>query len=74
MSVSIKWVIWGLDTKGDIIFHTKVCKKPSMTKEYKNLDSQMSKGNVTTFGFLSYEKYVKGNYWLNSSNQFKELG
>ena len=74
MAVSIKWVIWGLDTKGDIIFHTKVCKKPALTKLYKGLSKQLSRGTVTKFGFVSYKEYVKQKYWLDGSNQYKELG
>jgi hypothetical protein len=68
-----KWVIWGLDTKGEIIFHTRTCKKPNRTKEYKDLAKQFSKGTLDKFGFMSYTEYEKGNYWLDCFNQYKVL-
>jgi len=69
-----EWVIWGLDKKGEILFNKRTVIKPSRTKEYKSLEKDFNKGLLSKFGFMSHKEYVKQNYWLDSSNQFKELG
>tara|TARA_R110000765_G_scaffold320054_1_gene412083 strand:- start:194 stop:415 length:222 start_codon:yes stop_codon:yes gene_type:complete len=69
-----KWVIWGIDKSGDIIFNTRNVIKPSRTKEYKSLEKDFNKGLVKKFGFMSYVEYEKSDYWLDCFNQYKELG
>jgi hypothetical protein len=68
-----KWVIWAIDRRGDIIFHTRTVIKPSRTKEYRTLESDFNKGLLKKYGFISYKKYEESDYWLDCFNQYKEL-
>jgi len=63
---TIEWFIWGITTKGEVINTIKDCKKPNLTKEYRQLEKRFNeKGDIQSFGYNTLAELRKQNNWIN---------
>jgi len=58
------FVIYTVDFSGNVK-HTEVtCKKPAMTKAYKNAKSEFSRMDINKFGFMPKKDFDTQKKWL----------
>jgi hypothetical protein len=62
-----EWVIWGITYDGKLINTIRECKKPALTKDYKELGNRFNAidEDIQQFGYMTLTELRKQDNWIN---------
>lgn len=61
-----EWVIYAITTNGKLINTIRECKKPALTKDYKEHSTRFNvEGDIQTFGYVTLEQLRKDDNWID---------
>jgi hypothetical protein len=62
-----EWVIWGIGYDGKLINTVRECKKPALTKDYKELGQRFNAidSDIQSFGYVTLEQLRKDDNWIH---------